>query len=202
MSSTTPGLDVTSLRQAIQVEYAAVAEDPQRGFHFLVGRPLAHLLGYEEGLLDGIPEASIESFAGTGNPFTLGRLAPGERVVDIGCGAGIDTLIAARMVGPTGRVIGVDMTPSMLAKARGAAQLAGFANVDFRESHAESLPVDDGWADAVISNGVLNLLPDKDAGLREIARVLRPGGRLHVADILIQRPLPDAARLQIDLWTG
>jgi arsenite methyltransferase len=198
----TPELDVESLRRAILLEYAEVAEHPELGFHFLVGRPLAAVLGYDPAWLAEIPESSIESFAGTGNPFSLCPLGLGEKVVDVGCGAGIDTLIAASMVGPAGRVIGVDMTTAMLAKARRASVEAGRDNVDFRESTAEALPIEDGWADVVISNGVLNLMPDKDAGLAEMARVLRPGGRLQIGDILIQHPVPESARQQIDLWTG
>jgi arsenite methyltransferase len=198
----TPELSFESLRRAIQLEYAEVAEHPELGFHFLVGRPLAAVLGYEPGWLVGIPESSIESFAGTGNPFSLGPLGSAEHVVDVGCGAGIDSLIAAAMVGPAGRVIGVDMTTAMLAKARKAAAEAGRDNVDFRESTAEALPVEDAWADVVISNGVLNLLPDKSAGLAEMARVLKPGGRLQIGDILVQHPVPESARQQIDLWTG
>jgi len=195
-------LDVESLRRAIQLEYAEVAEQPDLGFHFLVGRPLAQVLDYDPAWLDGIPEASIESFAGTGNPFSVGALAPGERVVDVGSGAGIDSLIAARMVGPSGHVIGVDMTPAMTAKARLSAAVAGLHNVDFRRGLGEALPVAAAWADVVISNGVLNLFPDKDAGLREMARVLKPGGRLQLGDILVQHPVPESARQQIDLWTG
>jgi arsenite methyltransferase len=197
-----PELDIESLRRAIRLEYAEVAEQPGLGFHFLVGRPLAAVLGYEPSWLAGIPESSIESFAGTGNPFTLGVLGGGENVVDVGSGAGIDSLIAAAMVGSTGRVIGVDMTAAMVSKARGAAAEAGRDNVDFREGTAEALPVEDGWADVVISNGVLNLMPDKSAGLAEMARVLKPGGRLQIGDILVQHPVPESARQQIDLWTG
>ena len=202
MPSETPELSIASLRRAIQLEYAEVAEHPELGFHFLVGRPLAAVLGYDSAWLAEIPESSIESFAGTGNPFSLGPLGPGENVVDVGCGAGFDSLIAASMVGPAGRVIGVDMTTAMLGKARRAATEAGRDNVDFRESTAEALPVDDGWADVVISNGVLNLMPDKGVGLAEMARVLKPGGRLQIGDILIQHPVPESARRQIDLWTG
>jgi arsenite methyltransferase len=200
--SETPELSIESLRRAIQLEYAEVAEHPELGLHFLVGRPLAAVLGYDSAWLAEIPESSIESFAGTGNPFSLGPLGPGENVVDVGCGAGIDSLIAASMVGPAGRVIGVDMTTAMLAKARRAATEAGRDNVDFRESTAEALPVEDGWAEVVISNGVLNLMPDKGVGLAEMARVLKPGGRLQIGDILIQHPVPESARRQIDLWTG
>ncbi|HEV2238305.1 MAG TPA: methyltransferase domain-containing protein [Ktedonobacterales bacterium] len=195
-------LDVEALRQAIQDEYAAVALRPEQGFHFHTGRPLAQLLGYEEAWLDGIPEGSLASFAGTGNPFRLGALQPGERVVDVGCGAGFDSLIAARMVGGAGQVIGVDMTPAMLAKAQQGARAAGMGQVEFREGFAEALPVPDAWADVVISNGALNLMPDKAAALAEMARVLKPGGRLQIGDILVQKAVPRSAKRQIDLWTG
>ena len=195
-------LDVGSLREAIQEEYAEVSSNPQKGFHFHTGRPLARVLEYADEWLEGLPESSIESFAGTGNPFSLGKLRPGERVVDVGCGAGIDSLIAAKKVGPDGRVIGVDMTPSMLEKARHAAEETRLENVEFREGYAEALPVADGWADVVISNGVLNLMPDKAAALEEMSRVLKPGGRLQIGDILVQRAVPESAKRKIDLWTG
>jgi SAM-dependent methyltransferase len=195
-------LDIESLRRAIRLEYAEVAEHPELGFHFLVGRPLAAVLGYDPAWFEGIPEASIESFAGTGNPFSLRLLAPGSNVVDVGSGAGLDSLIAGRMVGASGSVIGVDMTPAMLAKARRSAADAELGNVEFRAGTAEALPVEDAWADVVISNGVLNLMPDKHAGLAEMARVLKPGGRLQIGDILVQHPVPESARHQIDLWTG
>jgi len=195
-------LDLDQLRNAIQEEYAEVARHPNKGFHFHTGRRLAALLGYHESWLDGIPEASIESFAGTGNPFSLGELRGGEHVVDVGSGAGIDSLIAARMVAPDGQVIGVDMTPSMLQKARVAGTDGGFTNVEFREGFGESLPVPDLWADVVISNGVLNLMPDKPAALTEMNRVLKPGGRLQIGDILVQKEVPQAAKEDISLWTG
>jgi arsenite methyltransferase len=197
-----PALDLGSLREAIKEEYCEVAANPQKGFHFHTGRPLAQMLEYAEEWLEGIPESSIESFAGTGNPFSLGELRLGERVVDVGCDAGIDSLIVARKVGPDGRVIGVDMTPSMLEKARHAAHEAGLENVEFREGYAESLPVDEGWADVVISNGVLNLMPDKDTALQEMCRVLKSGGRLQIGDILVQKAVPESAKRKIDLWTG
>src|SRR5215211_2412788 len=197
-----PALDVETLRQAIQEEYAEVASHPQKGFHFHTGRPLARMLEYLDEWLEGIPESCIESFAGTGNPFSLGEILPGERVMDVGCGAGIDSLIAAKKVGPKGQVKGVDMTPSMLEKARHAAHKVGLKNVEFREGYAESLPADEGWADVVISNGVLNLMPDKDAALQEMSRVLKPGGRLQIGDILVQKAVPESAKRKIDLWTG
>ena len=197
-----PTLDIDELRHAIQDEYAAVAMDPGRGFHFHTGRPLARLLGYADDWLRAIPDASVESLAGTGNPFSLGALRSGEQVVDVGCGAGLDSLIAATMVGPGGQVIGVDMTPAMLAKARQSAAEAGIGTAEFREGYAEALPVPDGWADVVISNGVLNLMPDKATALQEMARVLKPAGRLQIGDILVHKPVPEEAKRQIDLWTG
>jgi SAM-dependent methyltransferase len=196
------GLDVDGLRQAIQEEYALVANEPERDFHFHTGRRLAAIVGYDEEWLDGVPEATIASFAGTGNPFSLGRLMPGEHVVDVGCGAGIDSIIAARMVGPTGAVIGIDMTPAMVEKARAGAEEGELDNVEFRQGLAESLPVTDAWADVVISNGVLNLFPDKLAGLQEMARVLKPEGRLQIGDILVQKAVPEKGKQDINLWKG
>ena len=195
-------LDLNRLRTAIEGEYSQVALQPGQGFHFFTGRPLTHILGYKDEWLEGIPECSIESFAGTGNPFSIGELKPGENVVDVGSGAGIDSLIAAKMVGPSGYVTGVDMTPAMLQKARRAAGEAGMLNVEFCRGYGEDLPVADEWADVVISNGVLNLIPDKIAGLKEMARVLKPGGRLQIADILVEKPVPTSAKRDIDLWTG
>jgi len=195
-------VDIDVLREAIREEYRAVACTPARGFHFHTGRPLAHRLGYQEEWLEHIPESSIESFAGTGNPFSLGPINEGERVVDVGCGAGIDSLIAARMVGESGRVVGVDMTAEMLNKARASADNAGFGNVEFRMGYGEELPVEDGWADVVISNGVLNLMPDKAKALAEMWRVVKSGGRLQIGDILVQRAVPENAKERIDLWTG
>jgi SAM-dependent methyltransferase len=202
VSRAIPGLDVDELRLAIQHEYAVVATEPERGFHFHTGRPLARLLGYEERWLDGVSEATIASFAGTGNPFSMGELRRGETVVDVGCGAGIDSLIAAKMVGPEGRVVGVDMTPAMLERARASAAAMGVRNAEFRLAFAEKLPVPDGWADVIISNGVLNLFPDKLAGLEEMARVLKPGGRLQIGDILVSKTVPESAKRDIDLWKG
>jgi SAM-dependent methyltransferase len=202
---TLPGpvdIDVDALRSAIREEYETVALDPGRGFHFHTGRPLAAIVGYEDAWLEGIPETAIESFAGTGNPFSLGALEHGERVVDVGSGGGIDSLIAGRMVGPEGRVIGVDMTPAMLERARRAAAEGGLTNVEFREGLMEDLPVEDGWADVVISNGVLNLTPDKGRALAEMARVMRPGGRLQIGDILVEREVSAESKRKIDLWTG
>lgn len=195
-------VDLNMLRDAIIEEYRVVAEEPDRGFHFHTGRTLIGKVGYSPEWLEGIPESSIAAFAGTGNPFSLGVLQPGENIVDIGSGGGIDSLIAARMTAPSGKVVGVDMTPAMLELARNAAGEAGLTNVEFRQGYAESLPVPDGWADVVISNGVFNLLPDKRAGLASMYDVLKPGGRLQIGDILVQMEVPEVAKKEIDLWTG
>lgn len=195
-------VELETLRSAVRAEYDVVASHPDRGFHFHTGRKLTAIVDYRDEWLDDIPESAIAAFAGTGNPFRLGELAHGERVVDIGSGGGIDSLIAARMVGDEGAVVGVDMTVSMLERARGAAREGGFTNVEFREAYMEELPVEDGWADVVISNGVLNLTPDKPGTLAEMSRVLRPGGRLQIADILVQKPVSASAKQRIDLWTG
>jgi arsenite methyltransferase len=197
-----PDVDVDTLRCEIRDEYAAVAEDPQRGFHFHTGRRLAKILGYSDALLEAVPESAIESFAGTGNPFSLGAIRRGARVVDVGSGAGIDSLIAGHLAGPQGHVIGVDMTPEMLKKAAAAAEAAGMRQVEFRDGYAEALPVPDGWADVVISNGVVNLCPDKLAAFGEMYRVLRPGGRIQIGDILVQKPVPDDAKHDNNLWKG
>jgi SAM-dependent methyltransferase len=197
-----PQLDTDALRTSIRAEYAAVASDPGRGFHFHTGRRLATLLGYGDELLTGISDDAIASMAGTGNPFALGPLAVRERVVDCGSGAGVDSLIAARLVAPGGWVIGIDMTPAMLEKAQAAAVAANVVNVEFRNGLLEALPVDDEWADIVISNGVLNLVPDKAAALGEMHRVLRPGGRLQLADILLSRPVSNESKKDVSLWTG
>jgi SAM-dependent methyltransferase len=199
--STAP-VDIESLRAAIRAEYAAVAQHPEQGFHFHTGARLAAILGYAEEWIAALPPSAVESMAGTGNPFALGELHPGERVVDCGSGAGADSLIAARLVGPSGLVIGVDMTPEMLAKARRNAEAAGLHSVEFREGVVEALPVPDGWADVVISNGVLNLVPDKTVALAECFRVLRPGGRIQLADIVLDKPVPVGSKADVSLWTG
>jgi arsenite methyltransferase len=195
-------VDAGALRAQVQRKYREVALDPQAEFHFHTGRPLARRLGYPDQVAAGLPETTVESFAGVGNPFALRALEPGERVVDLGCGAGFDTLIAADQVGPAGHVVGVDMTPEMLAKARRGVAALGLDHVELREGLAERLPVDGDWADVVISNGVINLCPDKAAVFAEIRRVLRPGGVLQFADIATGNPVPVAAMRDIDLWTG
>lgn len=197
-----PKVNIEGLRSAISTEYRDVALNPQKGFHFHTGRPLAKILGYDDEVIKTVPESSINSFAGTGNPFSLGAIRLGERVVDVGCGAGFDSFIAAHIVGDSGRVIGIDMTPEMLEKALRATEAAGLSNIEFRKGVAEALPVDDQWADVVISNGVVNLCPDKLAVFREMYRVLKPGGRLQIADILVEKAVPKKAKQDIDLWTG
>lgn len=196
-------VDVDQLREAIRAEYTEVAEHPDAGFHFHTGRALTAIVGYEPEWLEGVSEYAIESFAGTGNPFAMGLPQQGERIVDVGSGAGIDSLIAGRMVGARGRVVGVDMTDRMLARARRAAEESGLDDrVEFRHGYMEQLPVENGWAHRVISNGVLNLTPDKPRALAEMHRVLRPGGFLQIGDILVDRPVSEAAKQRIDLWTG
>jgi len=195
-------IDIQELRQAISKEYEAVAETPDKGFHFHTGRRLAGIVEYDLEWLESIPEYVIESFAGTGNPFAIGIIVAGESVLDLGCGAGIDTFIAAKKVGPTGQVIGVDMTETMLNKARKAKKEIGYSQVQFKSGIIEDLPIADNWADVIISNGVFNLAPNKEQVLREIYRVLKPGGRLQIADILVQKEVPESAKRKIDLWTG
>lgn len=190
------------LRDAISAKYTEVAENPGEGFHFHTGRPLARMLGYPDADMDRLPAATVDSFAGTGNPFSMGRLKPGETVLDIGCGAGFDTIQAAFQVGPSGSVIAVDMTPAMVARAREGASAAGLKNVHVRQGYAEALPVPDASVDVVISNGVINLTPDKEAVFKEISRVLRPGGRIQIGDIVVHKPVPQDARDDIALWSG
>ena len=195
-------VDRDTLRRAISEKYRDVALDPSLGFHFHTGRPLAEMLGYTAAMLEPLPAENLSSFAGTGNPFLFGDLQPGEKVVDVGCGAGTDTLIAAMQVGPRGAVIGVDMTPEMRERAAAGAKALGLEQVEIRAGYAEELPVPDGWADVVISNGVVNLCPDKQQVFRELVRVLRPGGRIQIGDILVHRDVPQDARDDIALWSG
>ena len=202
--STSPDLlvDPVALREQVKSKYREVAADPTRTYHFHTGRGLARRLGYEDDAVDALPDRAVESFAGVANPFALRRLAPGERVVDIGSGAGFDSFLAAAQVGPTGLVVGVDMTPEMLEKSAATGTELGLDHVEFRAGLAESVPVEDSWADVVISNGVINLCADKHAVLSEIRRVLRPGGWLQFADIANGLPVPEGALRDIDLWTG
>ena len=195
-------VDPEALREQVRGKYREVAVDPGASFHFHTGRPLAARLGYEAGQVDALPDRAVESFAGVANPFSLHPLTVGEKVIDVGSGAGFDSFIAAGQVGPGGQVVGVDMTAEMLAKSRQTVAALGLAQVEFREGLAEALPVPDGWADVVISNGVINLCADKQTVFAEIHRVLRPGGRLQFADIANGQPVPEGALRDIDLWTG
>jgi SAM-dependent methyltransferase len=198
-------VDLDELREQVREKYREVAADPtgaQHPHHFHTGRAHAIRLGYPAHPLTDLPEDACEAFAGVGNPFYWGGPQPGERVVDLGSGAGMDSFLAAQWVGSEGRVIGVDMTPEMLERSRSMAERLGLKNIEFRDGLIESLPVEDGWADLVISNGVINLCPDKIGVYRQIFRVLRPGGRMTVADICLERPVPEEALRDIDLWTG
>jgi arsenite methyltransferase len=194
-------IDVDLLKREIKKTYASVSQEPAKDFVFPTGRAWAEDLEYPPELAN-VPESAAESFAGVANPFSLGRLESGETVADLGCGAGTDSLVAAQMVGPKGSVTGIDMTPEMLAKARGAGEELGLSNVDFVEGEIEHLPFEDESIDVVISNGVIDLVPDKDAVFAEIFRVLRPGGRIQLADVTIQNPVSEEGRRNIDLWTG
>ena len=199
---TEPPVDVDVLRDEIRRTYTDVSTDQDEQFIFPTGRAWAQELGYPEPELECVPDATVESFAGVANHWVLGRVEPGAIVLDLGCGAGTDLLIAAQMTGPTGRVIGVDMTSAMLDRARGSADVMGLDHVVLHEALIESLPLADASVDAVISNGVIDLVPDKDAVLDEIDRVLRPGGRLQLADVVIHRAVSEDSRKRIDLWTG
>jgi arsenite methyltransferase len=202
MTTETVAVNPAQLREEVKNKYRDVACNPHGEYHFHTGRPLAQRLGYDQSAVDKMPDAAVESFAGVANPFVHRTLAWGEKVVDAGSGGGFDSFIAAGQVRPEGRVIGVDMLAEMLDKSSNTAKLMGFANVEFREGILEAMPVDDGWADVVISNGVINLCADKKATFGEIWRVLRPGGRLQFGDIANGKPVPESAVSNIDLWTA
>jgi len=195
-------VDRDELRAEVQTKYAAVAEAPDATYHFHTGYAAAQRCRYDMAAVDELPVVAVESFAGVGNPFELRAVEPGERVVDLGSGAGFDSFLAGQAVGPRGHVVGVDMTPAMLTKARATAEEIGATNIDFCDGFLEESPVEDAWAGAVISNGVINLCPDKSEAFTEAWRVLRPGGVLQFADIANGRPVPEDAVRQIDLWTG
>jgi arsenite methyltransferase len=200
--SDTPAVDSAALREEVKKKYRDVAIKPNDKYHFHTGRPLAARLGYDSTTVDAMPDEAVESFAGVANPFSLRDLKAGERVVDLGSGAGFDCFIAAGKVGPNGHVVGVDMTEEMLAKSRKTARAMGLANMEFREGILEQLPAEDDWADVVISNGVINLCADKRQVFGEIQRVLKPGGHLQFADIANGKPVPASAVANIDLWTA
>lgn len=195
-------IDLEELRGEIKLKYAEVVETPDGDFHFHTGRKLAAHLGYDTAKVDALPDAAVESFAGIANPFAMRDLEPGEKIVDLGSGAGFDCFLAAADVGPSGQVIGVDMTQEMIEKSRATADAMGVDNVEFRDGFLEDLPVDDGWADVVIANGVINLCPHKRAAFDEAFRVLRPGGVIQFGDIANGAEVPEEARAEIDLWTG
>jgi arsenite methyltransferase len=194
-------VDAIALREEVKTKYRAVAVDPHGGYHFHTGRPLARRLGYDDTVIAQMPDSAIEAFAGVGNPFSLGALRSGERVVDLGSGGGFDCFVAAEQVGAEGQVIGIDMTDEMLQRSRAAAIAMGLHQVEFRQGVIEDLPVEDGWADVVISNGVINLCADKRQVFAEVMRVLKPGGRLQFADIATGKVVPAGALRNIDLWT-
>lgn len=202
MMSKELAVDPILLREEVKSKYRDVASNPTGEYHFHTGRPLARRLGYDSALVDSMPDAAVESFAGVANPFSLRSLAQGERVVDAGSGGGFDCFVAAHQVGPQGQVVGFDMLPEMLEKSRKTAESMGLKNVEFREGLLEEIPVEDGWADVVISNGVINLCADKKRVFSELWRVLRPGGRLQLGDIANGKPVPESAIRNIDLWTA
>jgi SAM-dependent methyltransferase len=195
-------IDPEQLRQQLREKYTDVALAPENRSQFHSGRALALMLGYDAADIDELPPANVDSFVGSGNPFSMGRLRPGERVADIGCGAGFDTFQAARQVGPAGHVIAVDMTPAMCEKTKAGAAALGLEHVDVRHGYMEELPIDDESVDVVISNGVINLSPDKVGTLREVYRVLRPGGRFQIGDIIVHKEVSLDAKDDIDLWSG
>ena len=195
-------VDADVLREEVKAKYREVAVNPHAEYHFHTGRPLAKRLGYDDAMVGALPDAAVESFSGVGNPFSLRSLVKGERVIDLGSGGGFDCFVAAGQVGASGRVVGIDMTEEMLEKSRSTARQMGLDNVEFREGLIEEMPVEDGWSDVVISNGVINLCADKNKVFSEIGRVLRPGGRLQFADIANGKPVPEEAKRNVDLWTA
>jgi arsenite methyltransferase len=200
MSDALP-VDPGALREEVKTKYRAVAVDPHGSYHFHTGRPLAKRLGYDDAVVGALPDSAVEAFAGVGNPFSLGAFKPGERVVDLGSGGGFDCFVAAGQVGPESRVVGVDMTEEMLGRSRATAAALGLRQVEFRQGVIEDLPIEDSWADVVMSNGVINLCADKRQVFAEVMKVLKPGGRSQFADIANGKEVPAGALRNIDLWT-
>ncbi|MFT6825158.1 MAG: arsenite methyltransferase [Pseudohongiellaceae bacterium] len=201
-SSAQPVVDAEALRDQVKLKYRDVATNPEQEFHFHTGRVLTQRLKYDEAITSQIPDQAVESFAGVSNPFSLRDLQRGEKVVDLGSGAGFDCFVASALVGEEGEVVGVDMTDEMLSKSRALADDMGLNNIEFRDGLLEELPVEDAWADVAISNGVINLCSDKKKAMAEIYRILKPGGYLQFADIANSKPVPQAAVENIDLWTA
>ena len=195
-------VDPAALREEVKNKYRDVASKPDGKYHFHTGRRLAQRLGYDPAVVDSMPDAAVESFAGVANPFSLRSLEQGEKVVDAGSGGGFDCFVAAHQTGPQGQIAGIDMLPEMLEKSRTSAEIMGLKNVQFREGLLEEIPLEDAWADVVISNGVINLCADKKRVFAELRRLLRPGGWLQFGDIANGKPVPDSAVRNIDLWTA
>ena len=195
-------VDRNELRTEVQAKYAAVALAPDDDYHFHTGRYAAARCRYDMAAVDALPPIAVESFAGVANPFELRSIQPGERIVDLGSGAGFDSFLAGQAARADGQVVGIDMTSEMLDKSHSIASTIGTDNVEFRHGFLEEIPVEDGWADVVISNGVINLSPDKVQAFNEAWRVLRSGGIMQFADIANGRDVPEEARNNIDLWTG
>lgn len=195
-------VDAEELRSEIRIKYEEVATAPDGDFHFFTGEKATAQCGYPGEVLEGLPSLVVEAFAGVAYPFTWGLPRPGETVVDVGSGGGLDSILAARAVTGSGRVIGVEMTREMIERSRRSAAELGLENLEIREGYAEELPIRDDSVDLVISNGVFNLIPDKHRAYREVARVLKPGGRMQMADICLEKPVPEGAARDIDLWTG
>lgn len=196
----TLALDETSILNAVQQMYEDVAACPMKEFHFPTGRSACLYVGYPEAELDAIPATAVESFAGVGYPFLAEVIQPGDTVVDVGSGSGVDVLVAALKTGPSGAVVGIDMTPAMIAKARENARKADADHVRIIEGRADDLPLDDASADVITSNGVINLVPDKEVAFREMHRVLRPGGRIQISDIVLSKPVSETSKADPQLW--